>query len=473
MSWFNEQASNDLPVDSRSFVIATANLLQRFNYDLPPHVVRNLMLNDDPAIDYWSLPRSFKGFQMDEFSEGNSWPPTNCAIVKQSRMDEAQAGIVDHYSLVADQRAHSIIDSYDGTIKSADVYGGVLSWASFTYKGDDELQTMVAPKDDNIHILEPDENLWDIGRQYNVPVAALMAENDIEDPRHVPSGTELYIPERLHKETAKDITYDILTPARKMHVNRPSGAKKWSFGGVSKWEDLFSTGRLYPDGSNITIAAVAHVPIGDDTAAYYMDAVSLGDYSATGRPRYTTGFNWQHLAEGFTENGTPDVPEATIEQVVKDAMAEEDRPELIPEPVEEEIIIRKGPISYKDSFTYLNDEHRAEVYDFKEAMEVVELDGRLQPKHVDKYDGVRIVGTFTKDGITYGRVALSGYWYAVPMDKLVLEDSLYNIEVDLPTRVAMRGHLSSSEKRLVVLAKTVSKYQQLVGLIKNKQGERK
>jgi LysM repeat protein len=409
MSWFNEQAQSDLPTDDRSFVIATANLLQRFEFDLPPRVVRNMLITVDATPDFWTVQKAFEEFALDQFAEGESWPSTNVAIVRQRRLDVATAGMVDHYSLVADQRAHSIIDSLDGKIKNASEYGSIISWASFTYLSQ-EVETVPEQEasTENIHILEQGENLWDIGRQYNVPVNALIAENEIEDPRHVSVGTEIYIPERIiKKDDSKDIHYELLNPARPMHVAKDGGTKKWSFGGVEKWTDLFSTGRNYPDGHNLMILAVAHVPIEGQTAAYYLDSVSLGDYVTTGLPRYTTGFNWQHLVEGHTPHGTPAVPEATVEQVVADAMKEEDRPELVPEIVEPEVPVRTAPISYKDTFKFLNDDKTPVEYIFKEAVLVTEMDNLYKPKQAGKYDGINIIGTFTKDGIDYARVAVS------------------------------------------------------------------
>lgn len=474
MSWFNEQENSDIPTDNRSFVIASSNLLQRFEFDLPPRVIHNLLTNADATPDYWTLGKAFDEFDLNEFGEGDSWPSTNVAIVKQKRLDIAQAGIVDHYSLVADQRAHSIIDSLDGKIKNASVYGPIISWASFTYlKLEVEEPPEEEPSLENVHVLKEGENLWDIGRQYNVPVNSLIAENEIEDPRHISVGTEIYIPERIvAKDPSKEVHYELLNPARAMHVNRDGGAKKWSFGGVQKWTDLFSTGKTYNNGYNVNIVAVAHVPIEGQTAAYYLDNVSLGDYVTTGMPRYTTGFNWQHLAEGHTPNGTPPVPAATVEQVVADAMQEEDRPQLVPviEPDEvPELEIRKAPISYKDTFEYLNPERDPVVYLFRESMTVVEMDNRLPAKRVGKYDAVRIIGTFTKDNILYGRAAMHSYWYGIPMDKITAEDVLYNTDMDLPTRVAMRGQLSPSERRLVVLAKSVARYKQIISSVRNRK----
>lgn len=468
MSWFNEQSSADLPAEDRSFVIATANLLQRFEYDLPPRVVRNMLISADVTPDFWTVQKAFEEFELDQFAEGESWPSTNVAIVKQRRLDVEQAGMVDHYSLVADQRAHSIIDSLDGKIKNASEYGSIISWCSYTYQHQ-EVESVPEPDaiQEDIHILAPDENLWDIGRQYNVPVNTLMAENEIEDPRHVPVGTELYIPKRIViKDESKQVRYEILSPARPMHVTRPNGAKKWSFGGVTKWTDLFSTGKNYPRNTNLMIVAVAHVPIGDETAAYYMDAVSFGDYAMNGLVRYMTGFNWQHLAEGHKESIKKPVSEIAVEVVVADAMAEEDRPELLPAP---ELEVRKAPISYKDTFQYLNQAKEPEIYVFKETMVVNEMDNRLASKTVGKYDQVRIIGTFEKDGITYGKAAMKLYWYGIPMDKMTPEDVLYNTDIDLPTKIAMRGTLDAGERRLVVLAKTIAHYHRLTAGFKIKK----
>lgn len=463
MTWFNEQDNQDLPADYRSLTIAMSNLLQRYDYDLPPKVVYNIMSSDDPIIDAHSLTRAFDELSIEELIDGDQWPITNSAIVRQRRMDPVQGGIVDHYSLIADQRAHSIIDSLDGRIKNAVEYGPILSYVSYTYSQPNvSLENVSDVPDDNIHILADNENLWDIGRQYNVPVASLMAENEIEDPRHVKVGTEIYIPERPHKPATKEIKYELFIPARPMHVAREGGAKKWSYGGITKWEDLYSTGRVYPDGLNLNIVAVAHVPIGNETAAYYLDTVSLGDYATTGTVRYTTGFNWKHLEEGHVEGGTPPVPEATIEAVVADAMAEEDRPDVIEEN-KEEVITPSLPLSYKTTFQFLNDEKRSEYYTFREHVEVVEMDGRLPTKHMGPADSMRVIGTFEREGITYARAAVPKYWYGVPMDKITSEDSLYNTDIDLPTRLAMRGHLTAAEKRMVIMAKTAAGYTKFIG----------
>lgn len=473
MTWYSEQDNQELPIENRSLVIAFANLLQRYDYEMPPTRVNNLLTIDDPTMDFWSLPRVCDGFQLAEFAEGESWPATNVAIVKQRRLDESQAGMVDHYSLVADQRAKSIIDSLDGKIKNANEYGQILSWASYTYdKPEDEEEEAQTDKDENIHVLAEGENLWDVSRSYNVPIAALIAENDIEDPVHLPVGTELYIPDTTpRKDNGPAIHYELFDLPRPMHVIRTGGAKKWSFGGVTKWADLYSTGRLYPYGMNVDIVAVAHVPIGSEKAAYYLDSVSLGDYRTTGLPRYTSGFNWQHLGEGHVVGGTPPVPEATIEQVVADAMQEEDRPDLIPEAeaTDELIITTANHVpSWKDTFKYLNAEKKSETFMFNEPLVVNEVEGKLSPKSVGKFDEVRIIGTFEKEGVLYGRAAVRNFWYGVPMDKLTNEDSLYNTDMDLPTRIAMRGQLSSKEKRLVILSKAVSRYTNMLGRLKHK-----
>ena len=467
MTWFNESDHPDITQENPSLIIAAANLLQRYEYDLPPRVVGNMMDIADKPLDFFSVERAFEEFKVESYAESETWPDTNLAIVRQRRIDQKAAGVVDHYSLVADQRAHSIIDSLDGRIKSASEYGPILSWASYTFQKDAETtQELADEPQEGIHVLQAGENIWDVGRRYNIPVAALIAENDIEDPRHIAAGTELYLPQRLlGKKDEKAIRYELLVPAQEMHVTRETGAKKWSFGGVREWKDLYSTGRLYPYGHNLTIVAVAHVPIGEDTAAYYMDAVSLGEYETTGTPRYTNGFNWQHLAEGHIEADTPlPAPEINVEQVVADAMQEDTRPEVVAASPVPELPITPAPLSYKRTFQFLNEERTAVVYLFKEDLTIIEIDGKLPAKNVGKYDGVKIIGTFEYNGILYGRPALQHYWYGVPMDMLILEDELYNTEVDLPTRVALRGQLSSSEQRLVRIAKAVAGYKRMTSL---------
>jgi hypothetical protein len=103
---------------------------------------------------------------------------------------------------------------------------------------------------------------------------------------------------------------------------------------------------------------------------------------------------------------------------------------------------------------------------FKEATLVREMDGRLKAKQVGKYDVVRIIGTFTKDNTLYGRAAVRGYWYGIPMALLESENDVYDSSVDLPTRIAMRGHLTPAERRMVLVAKTAAHYRRVLGWIR-------
>jgi hypothetical protein len=105
---------------------------------------------------------------------------------------------------------------------------------------------------------------------------------------------------------------------------------------------------------------------------------------------------------------------------------------------------------------------------FNEAYNVTELDGRLPAKHVGRNDIVRIIGTFTKDGLEYARPAVRGYWYGIPSVLLTPEETVYDTDIDLPTRIALHGHLSRSEKRLVAMAKAVGQYRKLTRFVKRK-----
>ncbi len=492
--YYNQQSYESIPVEDRSLSVAFTNLLHRITDGAisPDLLYRDLSPADMAVLDWWSIVGKPKGVELDEMSDGEGWPTTNHAIVRQRRIDEEAAGMVDHYSLVADQRAQSIVDSLDGTIKAASVYGPILGWASYSYKAPEAPESVPeaeVEEDTGIHVMKPGENIWDVARSYNVPAANLIAENEIEDPRHVEVGTELFIPDlSTRRKESESIRYELLYPTRQMHVAREEGAKKWSFGGVKKWEDLYSTGRLYPNGTNLTIVAIAHVPIGEDTAAYYLDSVSLGDFDTTGLPRYTSGFNWQHLADGHVSvelEVTPMDPlvaeieaeldeqlgqptEVVVTQIVSDAMAEEDRPEVMAEE-DETLVIRPAPLTYKSSFRFLNDAKKPVEYMFNEPLIIHEVDGRLAPKQVGRYDLVRLIGTFEKDGILWGRAAVRGYWYGIPMDKVSPEEEVYNTDVDLPTRIAMRGQLSPAERRMVWMAKTAAHYRRIVGWAKRKQ----
>lgn len=461
----------EIPLDNRSLVVAFANLLQKFGMDTEPIQLNIELTEEESKVDWWSLPEQLEGIEtMQVIDQPGSWPNTSHAIVKFRRTDPVAAGPVAHYCLVADYRNMTIVDSLDGQVKPASTYGTVLGWCS--YINESLISDVVKPVDPNsIYVVqEPFESAWEIARKLNIQgITAndLIDHNDIETPVKIPAGTLLHLPIIPQKaaEATKSVEFEILETPLLMHVTKDGGTTKFSFGNVKKWKDIKPTGPTYPVNTNLKIVAIAHVPIDEDKseAAYYMDSVSLGQYAVNQRVAYTTGFNHTHLAEGHVEK--PKVAPTPALKAVKQVTAE-----VIARDLE---TIEPGPVipDWKQSKRPISNTGKQYTYTAIEDILVQEMDGRRQPRPLERGRGVKLAYLFEKDGITYGLPAshsLNGFWYGIPMDKLMLKsDAVYTV-----SRVPINQKstkLSLEERAVVVLSKVLSQYTRLTSSIFGKR----
>lgn len=461
---------NGIDKTGSCLAIALANLMFRNGLDPMTYAIFEKGRKLDPKnVSKFAEPLAVTG-------EGpqRTWPPTNNAIIKFRRKVEG-GRYIDHWCLVADQRMKSIIDSVDGKIKSAKVYGDPREWVSYEVLQsflDQEtepvepvvikLEPVVAPppkpKSDRIYTMLEGDNIFDLARRFKTPVNELLEHNDISmnEAGSLPVGTELHLIKAPEKPKEKpEIRYEILSQPRPMHVSKNGGCRKWSFGNVTEWKDVKSTG-YYGYGTNVDVLAIAHVPVAGEIAAYYMDARSLGDYMVTGRVAFTTGFNWRDLSDGFTKPArvTPKIAEKRIQPKT--------------------VINYVGPNIYKSTYTPLD---QPVVYIAKETIMVQELDGRRPDRALYSNQAVKIAGTFNKGGILYGRPAGSiqnGYWFGIPMANLIAEEELYSTDIPLIDRAAMpKDHrtLSLEERGVVALAKAMSHYTRFINLFNRKTKE--
>jgi hypothetical protein len=454
--WYSEKDFGSIDVDRRSLVIASANLTQKFDRTIDPVDFYATLTQDDTDIDWWNVAEYTDGIDIGRVVEDGSWPDSSLAIVKFRRLDEKAAGLVDHYCLVADHRAHSIVDSLDARIKSAVEYGEVLGWASYVKEaGVEELDQIIADAevkespglsaDKTSYLLDKDETLWDVARKLSIPVNTLIEFNSIGDPRYIKEGFTLRLPQTSRRETP-DAMYELLDTPRQMHVSHDKGTTKFSFGNATKWKDIKPTTRRYAHKHPVTITAIAHVSLSDEveSAKYYMEAVDVGNDATNDRVRYTVGFSHSHLSEGIYIEPEPE-------------------PELNPEP-EPEPIKAPEPVTiytadWKNTQVPLNAEKKPMLYMANETILVHDLDHKRPPKTLRESSGVMIYSTFDVDGVVYARplqCAKSGTWYGIPMDKLLSEEEVYNINVSLADRVALRGRLTAQEKGVVYLSRFLS-----------------
>lgn len=331
------------------------------------------------------------------------------------------------------------------------------------------------------------DNIWQVSARLGIDPYELMEHNDIQDYKLIDPGTILRLPVARKVEIVRPIQYEIFPMPRVMHVTHEGGTHKVMFADVRKWEDIKPTGALYPFNRNVTVDGIAHVPVGDETAAFYMDKLAIGDYLKTGKVRYTIGFNSAHLADGrvaqFVSPPTPKVAlgiskatEKLNEQIAEDALKEGVRPsDLVPE---EPIAPQVGLHLYKTTFVPFNEERKPVLFVLTEDLDIEEFDTVRPDRSMPAGTVVSLLGTFIKDGQTYGRPSNTVYWFGVPMDKVVPNDEVedndedYEYAIDLPTRTAMgkRARLTAWERYVTIpIYKIANGYLRTRDWIKNKQ----
>ena len=328
-------------------------------------------------------------------------------------------------------------------------------------------------------------NRYSVARRLGFGVDELLEHNDIDDPSTIKPGDTLHLPIPRDLTKQETFTVEVLDEPIQMHVVKPGGCKKWGFAGMSKWSDAVCAG-FFPEHANITILAIAHVPIEEDDgskaeAAYYIDAVSLGDYMTSGMLKWATGFIWQDMAEGrYTFPEPAPVAEAALEhQNAVEAELEEKSLISAQEEARDTLVEKK--IADMDDGIMPND-FKASLQPVQPPIDCVidipadigEYDSRVGERYIRVHDfegnrpfkrlfqgqEIRISSFFEFDGGIYGRpeaAAKNSLWYGVPAEVLLREDELYNASIDAESRAALGGKLTWAERYVwVPLAKTIN-----------------
>jgi hypothetical protein len=436
----------DEPVFDRadeSLLYSFSELLGRLNVTVDMATLRSELAGEDLNFDVLA---EGENVHITDRGEYGSWPTSNNAIIRFQYQDNnepyieidgnREANIIDHYCLVADFEQRTIIDSANGAIREGNQYGQPVSWAMF----DAGLAAAApAPKIDaerTYRVLSGGESGWQIARKLGISGTELKEHNedDLEDFSNIPEGTLLHLPFTPEAKPKSPITeFEFLRRPLEMHVSRPGGTRKYSFGNAKKAEDIKETGPHAAENKNLLIYAIAHVPIGDEVYGYYMES---GDIDSSGKKvKWTVGFNHTHLADGHVEQVKSEFqikPEIQAQLDVKLAEAEQAR--AVADAAEEENnppSKRQGSDSlplddpeytsdwWQTTFKPLNEDGVPEVYLFNNDVVVTDLAGQCRNKLLRKLDGVRIAGTFTgPDNKTYWRPqdAISmRTWYGIPV----------------------------------------------------------
>lgn len=473
------------PVDAENLSFAIANTEDDDLWDVVSRVDKHVIVSEEG--DY------------------GTFPVTNNAIIKFQYQDpdnpytevngERTANTQDHYCLVSHHGERLILDD-DGLVKNSHIYGQPVAWASYeVLEKIPQAETPAAKPGTTYKVLKGGENGWQIAQKLGIPGKELKehVEDDIEDFGNIPGGTVLHLPYVVKNESRGRITeFEILPKSLQMHISKEGGTRKYTFGNIAT--GIKPSGPTYQQDRNVNIFAIAHVPVDDNTVVdYYMEASEFDP--ATRKVRWTIGFAKDDLAEGHVEKKKPEpkpqvkeqikakVDEAAQkradelaqrEEIIADVNAEDNPPskrmgsDSLP-PLEP-LTPADGPNWWKTTYKPLNEERRPEIFLFNENMIVHDLEGRRPPVTVFKLKGVRVAGTFTgPDQKLYYRPqdAMDNFtWYGVPVEDVISEAELFDTNVPLPDRVAMKsGRLSFNERyfsvplwRITAKSRRLSRY---------------
>lgn len=121
------------------FLTAFSNLLERFGEPIDPPALNqyfidhgSYMREGDGTLD-WLAYGSISAYdgRVHVTGSGNGVPPSSNAIVKFVYRSKSSGLMTTHFCLVADRNAGTIVDSWDGAVKSWNVYGGPVEWATY------------------------------------------------------------------------------------------------------------------------------------------------------------------------------------------------------------------------------------------------------------------------------------------------------------------------------------------------------
>lgn len=130
------------------FITAFCNLLERYGVGVDPIGINNYFVSHGTYVDVddgvrddvgWGTVSAFDN-NIVVTRTGAGWPSTDNAIVKfhyqsisNPRLANGQPNMIDHFCLVASAANRTIVDSWDGQVKSPGAYGQPIAFAEYTH----------------------------------------------------------------------------------------------------------------------------------------------------------------------------------------------------------------------------------------------------------------------------------------------------------------------------------------------------
>lgn len=131
------------------FITSFANLMQRYGVTKSPLNINNELVAKNLYIDVddgvrddvgWTTIVALYPSTVRLEATANGVPKSNDSIVKFNYKSAITGSFTTHFCLVKDAKAGTIIDSWDGKVKHWSVYGGPVSYATYSKK-----QSAIAP----------------------------------------------------------------------------------------------------------------------------------------------------------------------------------------------------------------------------------------------------------------------------------------------------------------------------------------
>lgn len=431
------------------FLTAFCNLAERFGQEVTPPALNSFFDNGhylaDPAdgagvkddLSYNSV--TAYNSQIVVTGQGSSgWPNSNNAIVKfhyrsisNPTLSNGQPNMIDHFCLVADHAAGTIVDSWDGVVKKPGAYGSPVGWATY---GGPVVQAVSPPPAPaaaaasdvlgNVNIaglslsaamksdLAGGMSVVAFNAKYSAtagfqPIATSRQLAPAPAPAPAPSIPE--VPAPAPAPAAPNITYTKLATPLDLVTNKQP-TNWWELGFK---DDAHATAAAQlSQGTPFLAYGMAQRNDGD-RPAYYMIQEDFGNADTTGTPNNNNGVNTVDLSPAPTPAPAPAADPAPAAETPAPAPAAPAAPaasdsESVP------VTVSTWQSSYK---AFLSPQQ----YMANTSVKVEDLAEEHDDVELLKGQNVSVAGIFDKDGVRYFRTAKSvqsGVWYGVPVTAL-------------------------------------------------------
>lgn len=181
------------------FVTSFSNLLSRFGVSASPprlnstFIAQRIYIDSDDGVrddlTFKSITKAYPDIIVTKTGT-SKMPPHANAIVKM----KARNNFGTHFCLVHSIRAGRlyIVDSWDGAVKPASAYNGVISWATYGLKPKKQVKSDVKTTG-VFHRIQKGDTFWALENEYKLKHGTLQKRNPTIDPAKLKIGSKIKI----------------------------------------------------------------------------------------------------------------------------------------------------------------------------------------------------------------------------------------------------------------------------------------